>query len=133
MVRLLRWLLCVVLFIWQPMNFAVSVSQTLPTMSFRGPLTVLELIVHGLAAALSAAAGWALWHSRPHGPNLAILAVSAMAAVSVQSLYWSTLPSQTQPGTELPLAFFASAHGVFWIGFLYKTSDYQDDLSNHVA
>jgi hypothetical protein len=132
-VRLLRWLLCVVLFIWQPMNFAASVSQTLPTISFRGPLTLLELIVHGLVAAMSAAAGWALWHSRPHGPNLAILAVSAMVAVSVQSLYWSTLPSQTQPGTEFPLALFASAHGVFWIGFLYKTSDYQDDLTNHVA
>jgi len=137
--RLLRHILAALLMVWQPSNFAASVSMTLPTMSFRGPLAALELIVHGLVAALSVAAGWALWHSRPHGPSLAVLALSAMAAVSVQSLYWSTLPSQVQPGTELPLALFAVAHAVFWIGFLYKTSDGfrtshdEDEFSNHVA
>ena len=121
------------------MNFAAAVSMTLPTMSFRGPLAALELFAHGMVAALSVSAGWALWHSRPHGPNLAVLALSAMAAVSVQSLYWSTLPSQVQPGTELPLALFALAYAAFWIGFLYKTSQgpgtshHEDELSNHVA
>ena len=121
------------------MNFAAAVNLTLPTMSFRGPLAAFELFVHGLVAALSVAAGLALWHSRPHGPNLAILASSAMAAVSVQSLYWSTLPSQVQPGTELALALFALANAAFWIGLLYKTShgfktsDHKDELSNHIA
>jgi hypothetical protein len=138
-VRLLRRLLCAVLMVWQPMNFAAAVSMTLPTMSFRGPLAAFELMAHGLVAALSASAGWALWHSRPHGPNLAILALSAMAGVSVQSLYWSTLPSQVQPGTEFPLALLALAHATFWIGFLFKTSHCftashrEDELSNHIA
>ena len=127
------------LLIWQPMNFAAAASLTFPTMSFRGPLAAFELAVHGLIAALAAAAGWALWHERPPGPQLAIVALSGMAVVSVQSLYWSSLPSQTQPGTELQLALLAVAHSVLWIAFLYKTSHdlvtspHKDQLSNHVT
>jgi len=138
-VRLLRLLLAAVLLILQPMNFAAAVSSVLPMLAFRGPLAATELLVHGLVAALSVAAGWALWHSRPHGPGLAILALAGIAASSVQSLYWSSLPSQTQPGTEFLLAAFAVAHSAVWIAFLYGTShvtsipDHEHKLSNHVT
>lgn len=139
MFRLLRRVLGAVLLIWQPMTFAAAASSALPMMAFRGPLAATELLVHGLVAALCVAAGWALWHSRPHGPGLAILALAGIAASSVQSLYWSTLPSQTQPGTEFPLAAFAVAHSAVWIAFLYRTSlvasisDHEHKLSNHVT
>jgi hypothetical protein len=137
--RLLQRILAVVLFIWQPLNFAAAASSALPMMSFRGPLAAIELLSHGLVAALSAAAGWALWHSRPHGPGLAMLALIGVAVSSVQSLYWSALPSQTQPGTEFPLAIFAVAHSLLWIVILYTTSpadsisNHQHDLSNHLT
>jgi hypothetical protein len=133
MSRLLLRLLCVVLFVFQPMTFAVELTQALPMLSFRGPVALLELVVHGIVAALSCAAGWSLWNSLPHGPGLARLALTCMAAVSVQSLYWSALPSQTRPGSELPLAVLAIAHSVAWIAFLYRTSHNQDQLSNHFA
>jgi hypothetical protein len=138
-VRLLRRLLAAVLLIWQPLNFAAAASSALPMMAFRGPLAAIELLVHGLIAALSVAAGSALWHSRPHGPGLATLALGGIAASSVQSLYWSTLPSQTQPGTEFPLAAFAVVHSALWIAFLYATShvapssDHEHKLSNHLT
>jgi hypothetical protein len=121
-VTVLLRLLCAVLFIWQPMRFAGELARTLPSLDFRGPAAVLELIGHGAVAALSTAAGWSLWHSRPHGPPLATVALLALAAVSVQSLYFSTLPSQTRPGTELPLAALAVAHSAAWIVYLRWSS-----------
>jgi hypothetical protein len=121
MASVLLRLLCAVLFIWQPMNFAAQAEMTLPSLSFRGPVASLEFAVHAAVAALAAAAGLALWQDRPHGPMLANLALVAMAAVSVQSLYWSSLPSQTSPGTELPLALLAVLHSAAWIAFLNRS------------
>jgi hypothetical protein len=115
-------LLCAILFIWQPMNFAAELALTMPSLHFRGPLATLELTADGIVAALSAAAGWSLWIARPHGPALAKLALVGMAAVSVQSQYWSMLPGQTSPGAQLPIALVAVGHSVFWLIYLRRSS-----------
>ncbi len=111
-------LLSVILLVWQPRNFAIELTTTLPSLGTRGAVAIVELLTHGAVAALCVAGGWSLWMARPHGPTLAALALIASAAVGVQSLYWSVLPSQTMPGDHLPMAILIVAHAVAWLAYL---------------
>lgn len=120
--RLSLFVLCVILFVWAPASFAAELGTTLPSLWMRGPLAILELGAHGLVTAVSVAAGWALWQRRPHGPPLARTALIGLAAVGVQSVYWSMLPTQTPPGSELPLAALTVGHAVLWLVYLHCSS-----------
>ncbi len=113
--------LSAILFVWVPACFAAELGTTLPSISMRGSLAVLELCVHGIVTAVAAAAGWALWLRRPHAPALARAALVALAVVGVQSLYWSVLPTQTPPGSELPLAAISVAHAALWLLYLHRS------------
>jgi hypothetical protein len=115
-------LLCVILALWRPLDFAAEVMATLPSLGMRGPVAAIELIAHGAVAALCVTAAMALWGRQPHGVPLARAAVVLSAAVSIQSLYWSILPSQTKPGDELPLAVLAVAHAAAWLLFLARSA-----------
>jgi hypothetical protein len=97
---MMRRLLAAVLIVWEPLHFAAEALGVFPTIAYRGALAVLELVAHGLIAALSAAAGLALFNGAPDGRRLAGFAVIAVAARTVQSLYFSVLPNNTSPGTE---------------------------------
>jgi hypothetical protein len=114
-------LLCVDLFIWEPMKLAREVSATLGSVAMRGPVAVLELAAHAAVAALAVAAAWALWIGNPRSPVFAALALGASAAADVQSLYWSVLPANTMPGDRLPLALTAIAHAAGWMAYLRKS------------
>lgn len=113
-------LLCAWLLVWIPMNFAVELASSLPTLGFRGPFAILELVLHAAAAALAAAAGWALWTGSEGGIRLAIPAVAASTAVGIQSIFWTMLPNQTRPGAGLALAAVYAAAGVGWIVYLRR-------------
>jgi hypothetical protein len=115
-------ILCFVLFLWTPAGFAAEAATALPSLAMRGMPGLIELSAHGAVAALSAAAGWSLWTRASHGPVLARAALIASAAISVQSLYWSVLPRQTPPGSELPLAAIAVLHAALWLVFLQRSS-----------
>src|SRR5918993_2851111 len=84
----------------EPLRFAAEALTVLPTISYRGALAIVELIVHGMVAALSAAAGLALWNGSPDGARLARVAILAVTARSIQSLTWTVLPNNTPPGSE---------------------------------
>jgi hypothetical protein len=114
-------LLCAILAVWYPANFAAELAKTLPSVSMRGPAAVVELLAHGAVTALCVAAGWSLWNRRPHGPLLARVALVAAAVAAVQALYWSVLPGQTIPGDELPLAVFATGHAAVWLVYLSRS------------
>jgi hypothetical protein len=114
-------LLCAVLLVWQPVSFAVEASSALPSLEMRGAAGLIELTVHGLVAALSFAAGWALWQASPAGPALATVAVAAGGLAGVQSLYWSVLPSNVFPSDRLPLAAFIVAHACAWLVYLRRS------------
>ncbi len=114
-------LLSAILFAWQPRQFAFDLEATLPSIGMRGGAAVIELMWHGVVAALSVAAGWSLWTSRPHGPPMAAAALIASALTSVQSLYWSVLPSQTMPGDRLMLAVLAVLHAAAWLVYLARS------------
>ena len=115
------YLLCLILAAWYPLNFAGELLKTFPSIRMRGPLAAVELLAHGLVAMTCVAAGRALWIGSPLGPTLARVALVLAALAAVQSLYWSTLPSQTMPGDELPLAILAVAHSAGWVVFLRRS------------
>ena len=120
--RLALAALSVVLGVWMPAGFAAELGTTLPSIAMRGPLGIVELTTHGIVTCLGVAAAWSLLTGRPHGPPLARAAIVAFAIVNVQSLYWSVLPRQTPPGTELPLAALAAAHAAAWLVFLHRST-----------
>src|SRR5688572_7455037 len=84
----------------EPLRFAAEALAVLPTISYRGAPAIVELIAHAMVAALSAAAGFALWNGSPDGPRLARFAILAVTARSIQSLTWTVLPNNTPPGSE---------------------------------
>lgn len=125
------WLLvlCVVLFGWQPLTFAGEVSESLPTIAMRGAPGAVELLAHGSVAALSIAAGWALWIANPLGPFLAFPALIGAAAAGVQSLYWSALPHDVVPGEELPRAAAIVIVSCAWLLYLHRSRRIRSLLS----
>lgn len=114
-------LLCGYLAVWQPLTQASEVSATLGTLGIRGAAGVFELTVHAAIRAFAVAAGWGLWTENPKAPVFAEIALAACAVASVQSLYWTRLPSNTMPGDRLPLAIVAIAHAAGWIVYLRKS------------
>jgi hypothetical protein len=113
--------LAVLLFVWEPMRVATELLTSMPTLGMRGPIAIAELAAHAVAAAIAVAAGRALWTGAPHGPSLAIAALVASTAVSLQSLYASALPQQTSPGQHLPFAILAVIYAAGWIAYLRRT------------
>ena len=85
----------------EPLRFAAEALMVIPTIGYRGSLAMVELVAHGVVAALSASAGFALFNKSPDGGRLGRLAILAVTARSIQSLTWSVLPNNTPPGSEL--------------------------------
>jgi hypothetical protein len=111
-------LLSLYLLAWVPLNYAVELLGVLPSLGVRGLPALVEIGVHGAAAAVSAAAGWMLWVRSPAAFSFAAVAVAANGIAAIQSLYWSALPRQTAPGERLPLAMLTLAVTAFWLLFL---------------
>jgi hypothetical protein len=117
------WLLflCAVLLVWWPLSFAVEAATVIETVWDRGVAATVELAAHAVVAALSFAAGWALWQASPAGRFLASCALAAGAAASVQALYWSALPTYVFPSDRLPLAIFSLLHAAAWLVYLRRS------------
>lgn len=113
--------LCFILLVWQPLNFAAEATAAFSTLGMRGIRGVVELSVHGLVAATSAAAGMALFQRSPAGPVLATVALVGIAITSVQGLYWTVLPNNTFPSDRLPIAAATMLHSAAWVVALYRT------------
>lgn len=114
------WLmvLCVLLFVREPLRFARELTASLDTLGMRGVPALVELTAHAVAAIVTVAAAWGLWIRHPQSPALAGVAVAASAAVTVQSLFWTSLPGSAVPGEKLPLSIVAIAHAAGWIAYL---------------
>jgi hypothetical protein len=113
--RILLRVLAFLLLLWQPATFVRVASVAIPSLGYRGWLAGVELIVAGGVAALSVAAWWSLVTRQPHGIALARVALILSAARSIQSLYWTMLPSDVVPGTE---AIYTAAIIAFTAGWL---------------
>lgn len=117
------WLLvlCAVLLLWRPLDFAMELPLTLPSLGMRGIAGGAELLFHGAVAVLAIAAVRALAGALPIGPTLAAAALVASAGASIQSLFWSALPNQVVPGSELPLAALSTVHALAWLLYLKRS------------
>ena len=58
----MRRFIAALLVFWEPMRFATEALSVLSTITYRGAVAALELILHGCVAALCAAAGLSLWN-----------------------------------------------------------------------
>ncbi len=117
------WLtvLAVFLIVREPLRFGGELTASLGTLGMRGVPALIELATHAVVAILAVAAGWGLWIRNPQSPSLAAVAIAASAAVTVQSLYWSSLPGSAVPGEKLPLSFIAIVHAAAWIAYLRRS------------
>ncbi len=117
------WLLvlCAVLLLWRPFDFVFELLQSLSSLGMRGAPGALELLFHGLVAAISVAAVRALSSRLPVAPALAAVALIGSAAATVQTLYWTALPQQTIPGTEALLSTIAVVHAAIWLIYLKRS------------
>jgi hypothetical protein len=108
------------LLVWRPLDFAIELMSTLPSLGMRGAPGAIELLFHGAVAALAVAAVRALSSGMPAGLFLARAALVASAAATVQSFYWSVLPHQTMPGDKLPLAILSVVVAAAWLVYLRR-------------
>jgi hypothetical protein len=104
--------------VWEPLRFAGEALSVLPSIAYRGALAGVELLAHGLVAALSAGAGFALWNGTPDARRFATIAVIALMARTVQSVYWSVLPNSTKPGDEAWTAGVAVVLGILMLAVI---------------
>jgi hypothetical protein len=112
------WLLYATLFLWRPLDFAIEVPSTLPSIGQRGLAGALELLLHGAVAALAIAAIRAISNGLPSARGLAATALVASALTTIQSHYWSVLPHQTMPSDRLPLAAAGVVVAILWLVYL---------------
>ena len=95
------------LLVWEPLNFAVEALTVLPTIVYRGGLASIELTAHAVVAALAASGGLALWNATPSAARFATVAILLSVTRTVQTTWWSSLPSATVPGSEPFIAVIA--------------------------
>ena len=113
--RIAGQLLSSYLLIWAPGTFAIELMSALPSMGMRGPRAWLELAVHGVAAVFCAISGRMIRIAAPPALAAAAIAVGLRAVVSLQSLFWTTLPRDIAPGAQLPAAILTCLNAAFWL------------------
>ena len=128
MVAILRWLLCLYLLTWEPLNLASEALGAWSTLGARGTWAVVELAAHVVFTIMAVAGGMALWNRAPHGVVLAQLGVGASTARTIQVGRFSTLPHDTSPDLLPLLTIAALVNCFFWSGFLNR---YEDQLTDH--
>ena len=121
MARAWLMLLCAALLLWRPLDYAFELSQSLTTLGMRGVPGAIELLFHGIVAAVAVAAAQSLWSERPSGPSLAAVALIGSAAATVQTVYWTALPHQTVPGSERLISALAIGHAAIWLLYLRRS------------
>ena len=108
-------LLSAYLFVWVPVNFAVELIGTVPSLGMRGALAWIELAFHGVTAVICATAGRMMRTGAPAALSAATVGVVSAAIVAIQSLLWTALPRDVAPGARWPLLALAVATAGFWL------------------
>lgn len=95
----------------EPLRFAGEFLSVVGTISYRGPLAVVELVMHAGVAGLCVMAGFALLNAAPDATRLARIAIVMAFARVLQSTWWSALPSNLAPGDEWSTMIVAAIVG----------------------
>jgi hypothetical protein len=117
--RIATQLLSSYLLIWAPGTFAMELLSALPTIGMRGTPAWMELTVHGAVATTCAVAGRMIRIGTPAAPTLAVIGIIARAAISIQSLFWTTLPRDVAPGTRGIYVTLTCVNALVWLGVVW--------------
>jgi hypothetical protein len=101
--------------------FAIELLSTLPSMGMRGAIAWIELALHGAVAVLCAVAGRMIRLGTPAASPLAVGGIIARAAVTIQSLFWTRLPTDVAPGTRGVFTALACVNAAVWLGAVVWT------------
>jgi len=115
------WLLvlCVVLLLWQPAQFALAASTTINAVGVRGAGMFVVFLARLVVTAFGAAAGFAIMRRRQAAIRMTITALIAIAVLDVFVELTSFFPSNRLPG-DAP--FYAAASAIFHGGWaIYMT------------
>ena len=118
------WLLvlCLLLLVWHPLNFAVAAAGALEALPLRGAPLALVLAARLLGTAFGIAAGIALLARRPGAVTLAIIALALSAAADLFVYTTSFMPSNRLPGDTIwYIALSLVYHGA-WLLYLVRSA-----------
>jgi hypothetical protein len=126
------WLivLCLVLLVWQPLQFALAAAAGIEAVRVRGTAVVLVLLVRGGVTAFGAAAGVAIVRRRQAAIRMSITALIAAAVVAVFVELTPFFPTNRIPG-DAPL--YAAASAVFyggWVLYVARSSRVRRTLTS---
>jgi len=115
------WLLvlCLWLLVWEPVSSALVASNSLSTLSARGPTLAVALAALTVTTAFGVAAGIALLARR--GPAVAMgkAAIILSALLSVVIYTSSYYPSNRMPGDEKFYVAISLTYHSAWLAFLF--------------
>jgi hypothetical protein len=101
--------------------FAIELLTTLPSIGMRGAFAWMELAGHGAMAALCAVAGRMIRFGAPAASAFAVAGIITRAVVTIQSLFWTRLPTDVAPGTRGVFTVLACANAAIWLGVVVWT------------
>ncbi len=114
-------LLCALLLVWSPANFALVASTLVDSLSVRGWPVTAVLAFRVVVVGLGIAAGLALAGRRPGAVLLARAALIASLAADLVIYLTPWFPSNRLPGTT-PIYVAASvAYHAGWLTYLFRS------------
>lgn len=117
------WLrvLCLLLTIVEPVDFALVAAGAFNAVSVRGASVALVLAARAMTTALCVAAGLALGDRRPSGTSLAKAALVSSAAVQVFAYLTPHFPSNRLPGQTSLYVVITLAYYGGWLLYLLRS------------
>lgn len=118
------WLLvlCTLLLVWHPLNFAIAAASALNALPLRGTPLALVLAGRLVVTALGIAAGIALLARRPAAVMLTIAALAASAAADVFVYATPYMPSNRLPGDTKWYVAGSLLYHAAWLLYLVRSA-----------
>lgn len=118
------WLLvlCLLLLVWHPLNFAIAAAGALEALPLRGTPLALVLAARLLVTAAGIAAGIALLALRPAAVTLAIIALALSAAADLFVYTTSYMPSNRLPGDTIWYVALSLLYHGAWLLYLVRSA-----------
>jgi hypothetical protein len=126
------WLLvlCVVLLVWQPAQFALAASTAIEAVRVRGAGVVVVLMARLIVTAFGAAAGFAIMRRRQAAIGMTIAALVAIAVVDILVELTSFFPSNRVPGDAPLYAAGSAAFNGGWALYMARSARVRRTLTS---
>jgi uncharacterized protein DUF2569 len=115
-------LLCALLLIWHPLNFAIAAASSLDALRLRGLPLALTLGGRLIVTALGIAAGLALLARRAGAATLAMAALAASAASDLVIYTTPYMPNNRLPGDTRWYIAGSLLYHAAWLLYLVRSA-----------